>query len=380
MNFEDNQKGFIFSLDATLAILVAMIGLAGVAQVGGSTITYRQHGYLKLERKANDALTVLSLDKTMENAVRMVEQQKYENAEELLRSKLKKILPSEIQFKLSIENTITVYPDETKNWSKIFENAEEVAVSTSLMPMSPSDNFRVLAFLDGDGDEDREEEFLNDIKEPYWTVVKTTDKSAFGDEILRKENGVYFYHTIFIPDAGTDFSDETIENLLNFSENGRILAGGETLQNNEDDNFLDKFGIGSMGTSRDISKSDEIENMFIQRPDHHVIGGSPFYLNHRVDYEGDHVYDYEKDEGTILSKWGTGPESQDLHENGIIFRDENGENPGTCVFFNMNFVQSSITENVGSSDWKLLAKRAIYWKGPLFEFRPLKLYLWREGG
>lgn len=132
MSFRRDKKGFIFSLDAALAMLVMLIMMAGVARVAGPELTYGQHGYLRLERYANDALEVMQLTGTMDNIVDLVKQGENGSAINLARAELRKILPEEVQFKFVVGNRLTVFPSDSADWSTTFPNAEEIAVATRM--------------------------------------------------------------------------------------------------------------------------------------------------------------------------------------------------------------------------------------------------------
>ncbi|MGB9521229.1 MAG: hypothetical protein ACPL6F_00595, partial [Anaerolineales bacterium] len=60
-----DEKGFIFSLDATLAVAVLITAIVGLVGFGLQSI-HGQQGSLRLERYANDALEVLQLTGTMD--------------------------------------------------------------------------------------------------------------------------------------------------------------------------------------------------------------------------------------------------------------------------------------------------------------------------
>ena len=130
MSFRRDKKGFIFSLDATLAMLVMLIMMAGVARMAGPELTYGQHGYLRLERYANDALEVMQLIGTIDNIVDFVKHGENDSAKNLARADLRNILPEEVQFKFAVGNRLTVYPSNSADWSTVLSNAEEIAVAT----------------------------------------------------------------------------------------------------------------------------------------------------------------------------------------------------------------------------------------------------------
>ncbi len=143
MRFRRDRRGFIFSLDATLAMLVVMIVMAGVARVGGPGLVYGQHGYLRLERYANDALEVMQLTGTLDDVVDLVMMGENTEAEILARAELKKILPNEVQFRLVVgDNRLVVYPsdaEEQNNWNNAFASAEEIAVAARVMALGGLD-------------------------------------------------------------------------------------------------------------------------------------------------------------------------------------------------------------------------------------------------
>lgn len=131
-----DQRGFIFSLDATLAMLVVMIVMAGVVHVSSPGLIYGQHGYLRLERHANDALEVMQLSGTLDDIINLLVEGENSLAEELAENELRKILPGEVQFRFLIGNESNprldnVYPsvENHAEWYSNFINAEDIAVA-----------------------------------------------------------------------------------------------------------------------------------------------------------------------------------------------------------------------------------------------------------
>jgi hypothetical protein len=385
MNLQNDRRGFIFSLDAALAILVTLTVLAGVARIGSSELVYEQHGYLRLERYANDALRVLTLTGPMDNAIQAVSQLEYEEAEQILRESLRKILPKEMQFKLSMGD-LTVYPSDSSDWENIFKNLGDRTASSQLSPLPLEENYlRVLAWVP----EDRENWFMDKIHEerPKWAVTKITSSNPDNEDKFRGE--INNHDAVFIPDAERDFTDATITALDTFTLNGgRLVVGGDTLFNNTDFNFRRwTFGIINNLDRRDPTAWGGIEDMYIWHPEHnfdHLIV-RPFVISYKVDYDGDWIYHYgdstfagdgyDQSTATVLSSWGDAPESGRLHWNGIIV---NNRGDGTAVFFNMNFVQSA-ESGVGTSDWVKLAARAIE-GGYYLRYQPIRLHVWRGEG
>lgn len=148
MSFRTDRRGFIFSLDATLAMLVVLIVMSGVARMTGPEQVYGQHGYLRLERYANDALDVMDLAGITDIIENLLAQGEKSNAEYLAENTLRKILPGEVQFRLRIgaENNPrldNVYPStgEHAEWRAAFENADEIAVATRVSIFPPENVF-----------------------------------------------------------------------------------------------------------------------------------------------------------------------------------------------------------------------------------------------
>ncbi len=148
MSFRRDRKGFIFSLDATLAMLVVLIVMAGVARVAGPELIYGQHGYLRLERYANDALEVMQLTGTMDEIENLLAHGENSKAKSLVENELRKILPREVQFRLRIgpednPRLDNVYPSPGNDaeWGAAFENAEEIAVAARVSIFPPENVF-----------------------------------------------------------------------------------------------------------------------------------------------------------------------------------------------------------------------------------------------
>jgi hypothetical protein len=395
MSLRRDQRGFILSLDATLAVLVSLIVLAGAAHVGSPGLTYEQHGYLRLERYANDALRVLTLTGAVDNAIQAVNHLDYEEAEQILRENLRKILPEEIQFKLSVGELLTVYPSDSGDWEGVFENVKDRTASSQLSPMPPKENYlRVLAWIP----DSEENWFMDQIHEvrPEWAVTKITSDDPDSEENFREEIQQNDYDAVFIPDAERDFANVTVNALDTFTFNGgRLVVGGDTLFNNTD--FIIRRWTFGITNNLDRRADDTwygpwwdryfIEDMYLWHPEHdfdHLIV-RPFVVSYKVDYDGDWIYyygdtspvgdGYDESTATVLSSWGDAPESDRLHWNGIIV---NNRGTGTAVFFNMNFVQSA-EGGAGTSDWVELAARAIG-GGYYLRYQPMRLHVWRGEG
>lgn len=398
MSFRCDRRGFIFSFDASLAILVVFAIMVGIARVGGSGVMYEQQGYLRLERYANDALEVMQLTGALDNIVTFVKSGSTENAENLAREQLDKILPNGVQFKLVIgDNRLTVYPSAAAGWSTTFSNAKELATATRISTLPPEENFRVLAWLDDDNDN----VFMNEIERYMgWQVTRTSDEAFFRDEILKWDTAVWpnqrYYKAVFIPDAQRNFGATTESRLDLFSRTiGRLVVGGDTLWNNNPPDVPNLYeDLGVCGSPAYVGRpplnsgntGTLIEN------DSHPITTSPYYIGYRVDYAGEDYYlyvyrgpvSYSVGKTTVLAWWDNVPAAGGVDAppwRGIIFRDEVQEGElgrkGTGVLFNMRLAQSAMGADVGEEDWVTLARRAIYWDHYSWEFEQVTLYVWR---
>ncbi len=339
MGFKRDQKGFVFTLDATLALLIATMVVAGVAQIGSSN-NYEQFSSLRMERQANDALRVLVLNGTTDRALNLMKEGADKNKiRKVFRENLNEIFSDEIKFRLSIgENQIVVYPGSNVTyWENVYENAKNRTISSQLASVSPDENyFRALAWAP----ETREERFVDNMSErrPYWYIKKITNRSEqskFRDEIKKKKNNeeYEYYDAVFIPDADIQFQSDTIDELQSFADKGRLVIGGRTLYLNEDvrnpdvSNFTQTFGIINKNddpptNNQDIREWDreslknEIESDVTGRfdgffmvvcPTQNAISRyeNPLIKNftpiQRIDYRGDNVYTFDdfKDATTV---------------------------------------------------------------------------------
>jgi len=399
MSFRRDQRGFIFSLDASLALIIVLTIMIGVSRVGGNNATYEQQGYLRLERYANDALETMQLTGALDNIINFVKQDNIDNAKNLARTQLDKILPHNIQFKFIIgNNRLTVYPSTATGWNSEFENANELATATRMSTLPPKENFRVLAWLDDDADR----AFMDEIaRYTGWQVTETSDETFFQNEILRWDTAVWpnqrYYKTVFIPDAQRDFNGITESNLVTFALHiGRLVVGGDTLWYNRQSN-------GTLSTPL-LYEVLGVDYQYIGRPpldsrntglhvidDNNPITTSPYFICYRADYAGSSYYMYvyrpQISVGsvtTVLAQWDNVPTAGGVDTppwRGIIFRDQYvaGElgRKGTGVLFNMRLAQSAISGEEGTEDWITFARRAIYWDGNPWEFEPVTLYVWR---
>lgn len=239
MGLENNKRGFIFSLDATLAILVLMIAIAGAARAVGPELIYQQYGYLRLERYANDALEVLQLTGTMDSVVNYMKLGYVENAENIAEAELRQILPREIQFRLVIGDVNNprldnIFPTSRKNaeWKAAFQNAKELATAVRVSTLPPKNRLKVLAWVDND-----DEEFMQQLVMSSNIDNKSVnDITAFWNEIntalVNWQPGHPYYDAVFIPDAEVDLAPGSlaskIADLVVYQKrDGRLVVGGE---------------------------------------------------------------------------------------------------------------------------------------------------------
>lgn len=399
MNFRKDRKGFIFSLDAALAVLVTLTVLAGVVQIDIPSSTYEQHGYLRLERYAEDAIEVMQQTGALDNVIESIVKGDLSQASGIARDNLRAILPQEIQFKFLIgdeENPfLDVYPGtDNQAWESVFDSVGERAIASrvtgeQLIPL------RVLVWVDtrlpGDQTE-MVENFVEAIQISSWDVRMTSDEIEFRNYLLGLMG--WAPDVIFIPDS-REFQNATIDALIWFYniELGGVVGGGGFLDYNEDYNFP-FFGIWILSP---IDSELGHESMHIVNHEHPITAVSPDY----VEYAGDAypIYEYlflnpitgEKATPLVdnLAYWpGTGGYWwQGLYINqdwvaltarwaGVI-----GENAyRRTVLFNAHLAQSAM-EGTGTDEWIDLAQRAIEWaSGALLKFEPIKLFVWRGEG
>lgn len=139
---ENDNRGFIFTFDGTLAILISIIGLASVVAIGSPTSISKQRRFQELEDHTNEALQIMEVSGTLDNVEDLVEQGNIQKAKDLARKSLNEILSEEKQFKMRIgsgSNYLldSIYPNPTKEsdeeeWNNKFENAGYVASCTRI--------------------------------------------------------------------------------------------------------------------------------------------------------------------------------------------------------------------------------------------------------
>ncbi|MEM3421937.1 MAG: hypothetical protein QW315_06755 [Candidatus Hadarchaeum sp.] len=392
-----DEKGFIFSLDAILAIAVLITALLGVASFIGPQPIHDQQGYLRLERYANDALEVLQLTGTMDEIINYVRQGYPENAEYLAETQLRKILPAEIQFRLIIgdENNPrldNVFSTHGKNeeWLVAFQNVNEMAKAIGITTL-PRKRIKVLAWVDNNDEEFIFQLLVNagiDLKKvntitEFWNEVDTA--------IAKWQPGHPYYDAIFIPDAEIDLApngltSKIIDLVIYQKCEGRIVVGGSTLYYNcqveETDGYLwESLGILWNDSPQEIS-GPPLDNMRILNSTSFV---TQAYKNgDNIEYNSNYAqYVYAPiDASWVVARWEDVPNIIANPISGIIIRPSGfthtrmGLLPQPAVLFNMRFAQSA-TDNenpMGTADWITLVKLALgYEEVPEL----ISLYVWR---
>lgn len=398
-----DQRGFIFSLDATLAVLVLLIVMVGVVKVGAPELVYGQHGYLRLERYAEDALEVMDQTGALDNVIESIVTGNQSQASVIARDNLRTILPEEIQFRLVIgdeENPFldNVYPGtDNQAWGSVFESAVERAVAARVTAkrLTP---LRVLVWVDTRLPSDQVqmiENFVENITKPSWDVRTTSDESEFRVYLISGVMG-WIPDAVFIPDS-MQFQMATIDTLIwYYNVNyGGVVGGGGFLYYNSGYNFP-FFGIWarSAGIRRELG----YDNMHIVDLTHPITAISPSY----VEYEGDEYYIYEyyflhpltgqKATPLVdnLAYW-PGSAHPEWWPSWYQYRDQDwvaltarrsGEIEENeyrrTVLFNAHLAQNAM-EGYGTDEWVNLAQRAIEWVSSS-NFEPIKLFVWRGEG
>ena len=244
-----SEKGFIFTLDGTLAVLISLIVLTGVAQIGTSSTHYSQHGSQQLQYYANDGLRSLKLEGAVREGIELANENQDEAARKLIRKNLTSAFPEGVQYKFKVGGNTdiwidNVYPTEApnENWERKMENAEELTTATSITveTIELVENLDVLVWAD----DPVEKEFVDEVLEGWsrWTVVSTDNEPEFRDylrsaQIYGGEN--FQTDVVFIPDA-EEWDEETTDELLTFNfwagtkENfgGGVVVAGDTVYNN----------------------------------------------------------------------------------------------------------------------------------------------------
>lgn len=398
MSVKNDQKGFIFSLDATLALLIVMIVMAGVARVSGPGLSYEQHGYFRLERYAEDALAVMDQMGVLDNIIESIAEDNDLQAMEMARDNLRAILPPEVQFKLVVGDE-TIYLDngypgtDNQAWSGLFEGAEERAIARRVTAkrLAP---LKVLVWVDTrlpSGERQMVEDFIEAIDKPTWDLRTTSDEAQFRAYLLTGIGG-WSPDAVFIPDS-RQFQMATIDALIwhyNINQGG-VVGGGAFLYYNAGYNFP-FFGIWVV---LPINRALGYDDMFIVDHTHPITA----IFADDVDYAGDDYYIYEyyflnpitgEKATPLVDNLAYWPNSPRILPWWWRYRDQDwvaltarrtsiiGENEyKRTVLFNAHLAQSAM-EGEGTDEWIQLAQRAIEWVSSA-NFEPIKLFVWRGG-
>jgi len=411
-----NDRGFIFSLDASLALLVVLIVVAGVARIGEGGLAYEQQGYLRLERYANDTLETMILTGSMDNLIDQIAKGDNTAARALARAELGKALPSEVQFKLVVGDNFEVYPSDNIGWSTTFASMPELAVAARVTPrFTRATTARILAWL-GDSSDQKDElddNFMTAVQTfaqntgADWQVMRVYREADFWNELRKPPLGYRTYDVVFMPDVEVDFHNNKTWWLIEYSHlggrqgtGGKLVVGGKTLWYNYgqtggtwDWYLWWRLGVvGGFGTRpQNPAGFPELQYMTITDDTRYVT--LPYDNGDQIEY----AFNYEQyvytprdgildlfDRVHVVAQWKNSPAGGPTPPwPGIISVDggwilPNLWSTGPSVLFNMRLTQSAMGPNpTGTNDWVQLAARAIGYLGTS-ELKPVTLYVWRR--
>ncbi|MEM0359682.1 MAG: hypothetical protein QXG22_06760 [Candidatus Hadarchaeales archaeon] len=422
--------GFIFSLDACLATVVMMIAVAGLAHL---EVEGPGHGYLKLERYAQDTLSVMDGRGITRYVIDSLNNLQYAEAARAVRENLLLLLPSTVNFRYVIgtgENLLLeVYKDNGENWRERWENTRERALALHLTCefIHTVENLDVLIWAD----DPQDLWFASQVVKPGWTYRVVSNENTFVAYLENKIEPNWYPDVVFLPDVSVYWSDETLRKLVDYNMfklivggrevGGGVVAGGDTLWSNRRDpwrrfldipiwlspygEFLLIFGISpnpfssDPGIQRVIGSeySPSQRTMELVDRTHYVTTGLPFQ---DVPYQGDDYYQYVYSTSWFLNPWlrtlgrWENWENENLTWPGLLVR-EAVVNLGVpwfggitfrfmerTVLFNVRMAQSSFDysfDHVEAQRWIVLVQRAIEWASrQKAELQPIVLYVWRE--
>jgi hypothetical protein len=405
-----DNRGFVFSLDASLALFVVLMVVVGVARVGGSGLAYEQQGYLRLERHANDALETMILTGSLDNLVDLMAKGDNTAARALARAELGKALPSEVQFKLVVGDNFEVYPSDNVGWSTTFASAPELAVAARVTPrFTRATTARILAWLGGPDDkkDQLDDDFMGAVENfagrtsADWHVTRVYREVDFRSELLKGQ----YYDVVFMPDVEVNFNDTTTWRLILYSfGGGKVVVGGKTLRYNYSGawDWLLWWLLGVEWTGRpppELVGAPEYDKMEIIDDTRYVT--LPYDNGDRIRYSGVSYeqYVYTRISGIwdlrkihVLAEWDNKPAGVPVTPfpwPGIIIRDARWTRGGwtflgPSVLFNMRLAQNAMDPSLDptlkdTNNWVQLAARAIGYLGTS-ELKPVVLYVWRGEG
>jgi hypothetical protein len=406
--YKDN-RGFVFSLDASLALLVVLIIVGGAARIEYGELAYEQQGYLRLERYANDALETMILTKTLDNVVELITKNDNAAARALARTELRKALPEEVQFKLVIGDCFEVYPTDNYSWDAIFATTSELATATRVTPkFTKATTAWILAWLDGP--DQLEDNFMDELETfakntgADWHVTRVYTESEFWNKLRPYST----YDVVFMPDIDLDFHNNKTWWLIEYAylggryhQGGKLVVGGQTLFNNWSgvwDLYL-WWLLGvvlEFGGPQQLVGSSYYDNMKIIDDTRYVT--LPYENGDCIRYAGTTYAQYRYvprdgildpfDKVHVIAQWESSPPGGPTPPwPGIIVRDSgwtlpNGWTmPASSVLFNMRLAQNAMDQSVAptlrdTNNWVQLAARAIGYLGTS-ELKPVTLYVWR---
>mgnify|MGYP000521169394 FL=1 len=164
---EKGEKGFIFTYDATLALLVTAIILTGIGQVGGREITEGGYKDIQLREYTDDAFKVLDRGDYLDEAMAAIEEgsENYSKAENVLEKGLKEAVPGDLIYEFDfLERPINVSSNNGINW----ENKTHMT-TTFLADLPATENHIRILTLAPDG---KDVTFTENIEEerPFWGI------------------------------------------------------------------------------------------------------------------------------------------------------------------------------------------------------------------
>ncbi|MEM2866250.1 MAG: hypothetical protein QW098_03820 [Candidatus Hadarchaeales archaeon] len=429
---EMRERGFVFSLDACLATVVMMIAVAGLAHLGtGGT---PGHGYLKLERCAQDALSVMDGRGITKYVIDSLNNKQYGEAARAARENLLLLLPPTVNFRYTIGTEdnllVEVYRDTSDNWRGRWENAAERALALHLTCefIRTVENLDVLIWAD----DPQDEWFASLVIKPGWTYRMTDEENTF---VAYLENSIepdWYPDVVFLPDVSVYWSDNTLRRVVDYNmfklivggreRGGGVVVGGDTLWSNRRDPWRRFFGIpiwistygefllmlgispnpfsSDPGIQRVVGEGYSPSNRRMELVDltHYVTTGLSFQ---DVPYQGDDYYQYVYDTSWLLDPWlrtlgrWENWENESLTWPGLLVREAVVDLGipwfGGITFrfmertalFNVRIAQSSFDpgfDHVETQRWVTLAQRALEWASrQKAELQPIVLYVWREG-
>jgi hypothetical protein len=426
------ERGFVFSLDACLAVLVMMIAVAGVARL--EPWGRPGYGYLKLERGAWDALNALDGMGVTRYVIDCLNNKQTAEAGRAARENLITLLPPGVGFRYTVGTEdnllLEVYRDNSENWRGRWENAGERALALHLTCefIRTVENLDVLVWAD----DDQDRWFASQVIKPGWTYRMTDEENTFVAYLENRVEPNWYPDVVFLPDVSVYWSDNTLSTLNNYlmwkivtggrEVGGGAVAGGDTLWSNRRDpwtrlwgipiwlspygQFLLMFGISPNPFSSDPGIVRLMgpgygpygERMELVDLTHYVTTGLPFT---EIPYQGDTYYQYVYETSWILQPWlrtlgrWENCENENITWPGLLVR-EAVVNLGLPWFgitfrfmertalFNVRMAQSSYDsgfDGVERAEWVTLAQRCLEWASrQKAELQPIALYVWREGG